>query len=374
MFAAAASQHPDIRQATGEVIGEVLERLGADPDLAVMFITAGHADAIADVGDAVTRLLRPGVLLGATAVSVVGGDREIEDGPGLVLWAGRLPGAAHPVRLEALSGPDGWMFTGLGDLPGDEPGAGTVVVLADPFSFPADAFVGMAGHRRVIGGMASAADRPGANRLLLDRTVYSDGAVGVRLDGAVTATTVVSQGCRPVGEPMIVTRAERNVVYELAGKPALERLGELVAGLAADDRVLAQRGLHLGWVIDEHKDRFERGDFLIRNLIGGNRDAGALIVGDRIDVGSTVQFQLRDSASADEDLRHLLAGQTASGALVFTCTGRGRRLFGRPHHDAELIDALTGGATAGMFCAGELGPVGDRSFVHGFTASVLLFG
>jgi small ligand-binding sensory domain FIST len=372
MYAAAVSQHPDIRQASGEVIGEIIERLGPEPDLALVFVTAGHVDDIADVGDAVTTLLRPGVLLGAAAVSVVGGDREIEDGPGLVLWAGNLAGAAHPIRLEAVSGPEGWAFTGLGALPADE--AGTVVVLADPFTFPAEAFVQIAGDRRVIGGMASAADRPGANRLLLDGAVYPDGAVGVALGPDVAATTLVSQGCRPIGEPMIVTRAERNVVFELAGKPALERLGELVAALSPDERTLARRGLHLGWVIDEHKERFERGDFLIRNLVGGNRDAGAIVVGDRVDVGSTVQFQLRDSASADEDLRHLLAGRTASGALVFTCTGRGRRLFGRPHHDAELIDALAGGATAGMFCAGELGPVGDRSFVHGFTASVLLFG
>jgi small ligand-binding sensory domain FIST len=278
-----------------------------------------------------------------------------------------------------VSGPEGWTFTGLGAVPGDHRDETRhVVVLADPFSFPADAFVELVGAGmpawKVIGGLASAADHPGANRLLLDGAIYDDGAVGVALDPDVTATTLVSQGCRPVGEPMIVTRAERNVVFELAGKPALDRLGELVATLTPDERALAQRGLHLGWVIDEHKDRFERGDFLIRNLIGGNRDAGALVVGARMEVGSTVQFQLRDSASADEDLRHLLAGRAAAGALVFTCTGRGRRLFGRPNHDAELIDALAGGATAGMFCAGELGPVGERSFVHGFTASVLLFG
>jgi small ligand-binding sensory domain FIST len=252
-----------------------------------------------------------------------------------------------------------------------------MILLADPFSFPADDFVDMAAERlpdlRVIGGLASAANGPGGNRLVLDGEIHADGAVGVLLPHASGATTVVSQGCRPIGTPMVVTRADHRVVLELAGKPALGRLAELIGGLSESERDLARSGLHVGWVIDEHKERFERGDVLIRNLLGGNKEAGALVVAGPVQVGSTVQFQVRDAATADEDLRQLLAGRQATGALVFTCTGRGSRLFGRTGHDAEVVDAVTGGATAGMFCAGEVGPVGSRSFVHGFTASVLLF-
>jgi small ligand-binding sensory domain FIST len=151
-------------------------------------------------------------------------------------------------------------------------------------------------------------------------------------------------------------------------------LVDLLEKLEPDDRALAQRGIHLGRVIDEHKADFERGDFLIRTVLGGDREVGAIAVGDEIEVGATVQFQVRDAISADDDLRELLAGRRANGALVFTCNGRGTHLFGRPDHDAEVVNAHdANGATAGMFCAGEIGPIGDRSFLHGFTASVLLF-
>ena len=226
----------------------------------------------------------------------------------------------------------------------------------------------------MIGGLASAARSPGGNRLVLDDRVYQDGAVGALLPTGAPLSAVVSQGCRPIGNPMTVTRSEGRVIYELAGRPALERLAELVDQLEPDERALAERGIHLGRVIDEHKIDFDRGDFLIRTVLGGDRDVGAIAVGDEIDVGSTVQFQVRDAASADQDLRELLTGRHASGALVFTCNGRGTHLFGTPDHDAQVINAhVDSGATAGMFCAGEVGPIGTRSFLHGFTASILLF-
>jgi small ligand-binding sensory domain FIST len=253
-----------------------------------------------------------------------------------------------------------------------------LVLLADPFTFPVDALLAQVTDDmpalRVVGGMASAARGPGGNRLVLDEMVTADGAVGALLPAGAPVTTVVSQGCRPIGDPMTVTRSEGQVVYELAGRPALERLVELLGSLSEEERALAQQGIHLGHVIDEHKAEFGRGDFLIRNVLGGDREAGAIAVGDDVELGATVQFQVRDAASADEDLRELLAGEHAAGALVFTCNGRGIRLFGQPDHDAEVIDAhVEGGATAGMFCAGEVGPVGGRSFLHRFTASVLLF-
>ena len=172
---------------------------------------------------------------------------------------------------------------------------------------------------------------------------------------------------------MIVTRSEGPVVYELAGLPALDRLMAVVEALSPEDRSRAQHGLHVGRVIDERMATFERGDFLIRNVIGGDRKVGAIAVGDEVPVGATLQFHVRDADSADQDLRALMAGRTASSALVFTCNGRGTHLFGRRDHDAEVVTDQVGPAVAGMFCAGELGPVGARSFLHGFTASVLLF-
>jgi small ligand-binding sensory domain FIST len=198
--------------------------------------------------------------------------------------------------------------------------------------------------------------------------------VGFLLDDRHHTRTVVSQGCRPIGEPFVVTRSERNALYELAGRPALERVRAMVDGASDAERVLMARGLHVGIVIDERRERFDRGDFLVRNVLGADKSSGAVVVGREVEFGSTVQFQVRDAHSADADLRSQLAGHPAAAALVFTCNGRGSHLFGEPDHDAALVHAAAGGgATAGMFCAGEIGPIGGRNFLHGYTASVLLF-
>ncbi|MGH9268811.1 MAG: FIST C-terminal domain-containing protein, partial [Acidimicrobiales bacterium] len=184
-----------------------------------------------------------------------------------------------------------------------------------------------------------------------------------------------SQGCRPIGAPYAVTRAERNIVYELAGRPALHQLVDLAHnGLSAEEVAAINAGhLHLGVVIDEHKATFDRGDFLVRNVLGGDQEVGAIALGDEVAVGTTVQFHLRDAATADEDLRHMVAGHKADGALLFTCNGRGQRLFSAPDHDASVVtDALDGVPLAGFFAAGEFGPIGGRNFVHGFTASIIL--
>jgi small ligand-binding sensory domain FIST len=378
-FASSMSEHPIATHATGEVIGEVLEAIGDQPDLAVLFVTAPHTGALEDIARTVRELLHPGTLLGVTAVSVLSGDREVEERAAITLWAARLGAPASPVRLDASIQSLGIAVSGLNEgVIGDEQER-TLLLLADPFSMPVDGFLDAAPETypglRIIGGLASAARGPGGNRLVLDGHHYTDGAVGALLPPLDSLSAVVSQGCRPIGIPMTVTKSEGRIIYELAGRPALERLVELLEKLDPEERALAQRGIHLGRVIDEHKIDFDRGDFLIRTVLGGDRDVGAIAVGDEVEIGATVQFQVRDADSADHDLRELMAGRTAKAALVFTCNGRGTHLFGQPDHDAEVINAhVDGSATAGMFCAGEVGPIGDRSFLHGFTASILLFG
>jgi len=382
-FASALSEHPDPAEAAGEVIGSVLERLGTEPDVAAVFASPQHRDAFGDIAAAVNRMLRPGVLVGTTAVAVLGGSREVEDTPAIGLWAARLTARPRPVRLQATRTASGIALQGLSAStfePGD-----ALLLLADPFSLPVDAIIDalaefeMPGASEalsvpVVGGMASAANTPGGNRLVLDDEVMASGGVGVILPGAVATRSVVSQGCRPIGEPMIVTRAEGNLVMEIAGRPALDRLDDLVRAADAEERSLLASGLQIGIAIDEHRETFERGDFLVRGVVGADRIQRALAVGDRVEVGTTVQFQVRDAVAADEDLRAMLADATGDAALVFTCNGRGQRLFGEPDHDARVVhDTLGSPALAGMFCAGEFGPIGGRSFVHGFTASVLLF-
>jgi small ligand-binding sensory domain FIST len=375
-FAAAVSEHPLATHAVGEVVGHVLESVGETPAVVALFASASHTGAMEDIAGAVQRILRPRALVGSTTGAVVGGPREIEDGPAIALWA-CSDASTLPVRLTTEHGADGPAVTGFpeaNDLPDD---AAAVLLLADPFSFPTEQF--LAGLREagvdlpVVGGHASGGRGPGGNSLVLNYQVVADGAVAVVL-GGIGLDLVVSQGCRPVGEPMAVTRGEQQVIYELAGRPALERVEELVARLHPDDLALAKQGLHVGRVIDERKVDYARGDFLVRNVLGGDRSVGAIAVSDEVEVGDTVQFQVRDAASADEDLRALLTGSTADAALLFTCNGRGSALFGETDHDASLVAELTGaGAVAGMSAAGEVGPVGGRSFLHGFTASVALF-
>jgi small ligand-binding sensory domain FIST len=369
-FASALSEHPEPAEAVGEVAGSVLERLGSEPELAALFCSPHHVEALADIAESVRRILRPGVLIGTTGVAVLGGAREVEDAPALSLWAGRVAEVPRAVRLTAVRTPSGVALQGLSAStlgPGD-----TLVLLADPFSLPIDAIVD-AVDKPVIGGLASAGTSPGGNRLVLDDEVVADGGVGVILPAEVATATVVSQGCRPIGQPMIVTRAEGNLVHELAGRPALDRLDDLVRAAGPGERSLLASGLHFGIAIDEHRETFGRGDFLVRAVLGADRGRRALAVGQQVDVGTTVQFHVRDAAAADEDLRTMLAGRHGDGALVFTCNGRGQRLFGEPHHDARVVhDLLDAPALAGMFCAGEIGPIGGRSFVHGFTASVLV--
>lgn len=376
-FAASLSEHPLPTHAVGEVVGDVLERIGEPPDLAVLFVSGRHTGVIEEIAGAVRELLAPGWLVGCTTGTVVGGEREVEDEPAISLWAGTFPSVAA-YRLATVPSGDDMAITGFprrDELPF---GASAVLLLGDPFSFPAAEL--LEGLREqvgvdlpVIGGMASAGRAPGGNRLLLDGDVFSDGAVAVVV-GGVEVEAVVSQGCRPIGDPMVITSGEGRVVRELAGKPALERVQEVLASLSPDDLSLARRGLHVGRVIDEHKAEFGPGDFLIRDVLGGDRENGAVAVGDTIEVGATVQLQVRDAGSADDDLRHLLAGRSGDAALLFTCTGRGTHLFGVPDHDALLVsDALERAPVAGMSCSGEVGPLGDRSFLHTFSASIALF-
>ncbi len=376
-FAAALSEHPEAPEAVGEVVGAVFEQIEQTPDLALLFIGPAHAERAGEVAAAVRALLRPRVLLGCTASTVVGPGREVEDGPGLSLWAGSL-GTVRPFRLATVGlgqGSTGLVgFPAPDSLPAD---ARAVLVLADPFSFPVDAFLeGLAEQTGVdlpvVGGLASAARGPGGNRLVFDGEVATDGAVGAVL-GGVGVRPVVSQGCRPIGTPMVVTRGADSRIEELAGRPALERVQEVLGRLDPDELSMARQGLHLGRVVDERKDEYGRGDFLVRNVLGIDRGAGALMVGDDVQVGATVQLHVRDAGSADEDLVSLLGGESADGALLFTCNGRGTALFGEADHDATVVTEALRAPLAGMSCAGELGPVGGRSFLHGFTASVVLF-
>jgi small ligand-binding sensory domain FIST len=384
--AAALSEHPVPAEAVGEVAGQLLDALGPEPDLVCLFATAPHTGAMEDIASALDALLHPRAMIGCTAAAVVANGRGVEEGPALSVWAARLGTTPLTLALSVEQSPDGYAIRGLPDEALTR--ASTMLLLPDPFSFPIDAFLEAmrlsAPELRITGGLASAARGPGGNRLVVDGRVVSGGAVGVLLDAPSAPAYVVSQGCRPIGQPWTVTGATDNVLTELGGKPALERLLETLQALDPDDRDLAARGLHCGIVADESKLDPERGDFLVRNVVGADREKGAVAVGDVVPVGAIVQFHVRDPATAGDDLRALLEhadedrGTPPAGALLFTCNGRGSLMFGSANHDAEILQEVFGPDSslpvAGFFCAGELGPVARRNALHGFTASVALFG
>ncbi|CAN5170501.1 FIST C-terminal domain-containing protein [soil metagenome] len=365
----------DVRATTRAAVGRVAAELGGErPDLAVVFMGAAYADEAKTVRDEVLEGLSPGHLIGVTAQGVVVDAKEIEHDDCLSLWTARMPGA----RVEALRYrlPD-LEVRAPGDLDWPVPSedATALVAFADPAGFPVDGFLAWLGQQRpalpVSGGLASG----GSNRLLLDEEILEGGAVAVSLSG-VRVRTMVSQGCRPIGNSYIVTRAERNLVHELGGVPPLDRVREMFSEADPTDRDLMRQGLHVGTVIDEYREEYGRGDFLVRGVLGAVPDSGALVLGDLVRVGQTVQFHVRDKATADQDLRELLdgfvEGGRPAGGLLFTCNGRGSHLFDVPSHDAGLVHEKLGAPLGGFFCAGELGPVGSRNFLHGFTASLLV--
>ena len=382
-FTVGLSQHTDPGIATGEIVGRVLETLGVQPDVAVLFTSGEHMGNTDEIAAAVVELLNPGAFIGTTAVSVAAGEREIEEETAAVLWVGSLGGGNAPraraVRLGGVPDPaadDEALAAALDEV--HAAGDLSMIVLADPYSYPVDAALGHWAERwpdvSVLGGLSSGAPTPGGNRIVVDGSVHRDGAAALIVGGSANVTHLVSQGCRPIGQPYIITEAEGNVVKSLGGMPPFERLQQVFSKLDPADQRLVQRGLHVGRVTDERKIDFERGDFLIRGVLGADRDSGAIAIGDEAPIGATVQFHVRDAETADEDLRAALAHSLQTeGALLFTCNGRGTHLFDAPHHDASALVNQTSAEVAGMFCAGEIGPVGARSYVHGFTASMALF-
>jgi len=383
-FASALSTCAETSDALREVIAAVGEQLQARPNFGFVFFSHHHAASVQDLANELAPLLSaPENLLGCTGEVIAGRSRECEDEPAISLWLASLPESQiTTMHLEFQRTPEGNAIGGWPDaLSRPWSDSAFLLALAEPYSFPADVMLEQLNEDRqgtpVIGGMASGGQAPSRNRLIRGGDVFSEGAVVAHVSGGVRLRTVVSQGCRPIGKPFVVTKSERNVVYQLGGRPALDQLKEIFQTLPTREQTLVNRGLHLGRVVSEYRDRFEQGDFLVRNVIGGDSTTGAIAVGDYIRTGQTVQFHVRDAESADAELRQLLAAVRDTpasgprGALLFTCNGRGTRLFPQPHHDAGAIEQVLGPIPlAGFFAQGEMGPIGGKNFLHGFTASI----
>ncbi|MBI3329920.1 MAG: FIST C-terminal domain-containing protein [Nitrospinae bacterium] len=386
-FASALSHETQTEAAVTEVLEMVARRLSEKPvHLSFVFASPHHLKTFHSFLPVIQERFATHTLLGCTGGGVIGDRREIENQPGLALLAAHLPGVTiSPFHIEqselAAERPDTDWQQRLSMSPAVEP---AFALLADPFTIDVqkllEKFNNAFPERTVLGGLASGGQSPDSCALFLNGEVLH-GAVGVALKGNFILRTVVSQGCKPIGQPQVITRGDGQIIYELGGRQALVVVRETLAALSAEDRALAQTALLMGRVIDEYKADFSRGDFLIRTLMGADPNSGAIAVGDRLRSGQTVQLHVRDAATAREDLQALigalapeLAERPAHGALVFSCNGRGAHLYGEPDYDSRVIAATTGAIpTAGFFCNGEIGPIGHDNFLHGFTASVGIF-
>ncbi|HAV63799.1 MAG TPA: hypothetical protein DCY13_15720 [Verrucomicrobiales bacterium] len=327
------------------------------------------------------------LLLGCSSTSLIADDREMEKASGLTLAIFHLPGATlkgcriTQAQVEEANGPAFWHH----ETETAADGTNGWLVFADPFHLDCQAWLNQWNEAYapapILGGLASGDPQEQRTQVYLNGEAFEDGGVAVSVGGDVRLAGVISQGCTPIGETGTITKAQGNVIVEIANRPAYEVLMETVGKLDEATQRRLRGNLFVGLVINEYLEEFQRGDFLIRNLIGADPNSGALAVGALPRTGQTIQFQRRDAAAATEDMGELLArvrrdlaGAAVYGGSLHCCNGRGRGLFRKPDHDAGMIQENLGPLPlAGFFCNGEIGPVGDRSFLHGYTASLALF-
>ncbi len=377
--ASVSTEHDPLEAGRAAAAGAASALGDPGPDLAVVFASGAHLAAPEATLEGVKSMIEPGALIGCGAGGVLAEDRELESGTAVAVWAASFDGAGAVTPFHATLAEHG-VIDGLPELDG----ASAAIMLPDPYTFPTEGVLGelaaLAPATPVLGGLSSARTHEGAGALFMDDEVHEEGAVGVRFEG-IEVLPCVSQGAAPLGREVTITAAEGNVIHELASQPALETVERIIAELTPYDRALIAGGLLIGIVIDSGKPEYEQGDFLVRGLLEADPESGRLVVGAAVREGQVIRLHARDARSADEDLRQALRAQVEAmqseapaGALVFSCNGRGSAMFGPGDHDAAMVQReLRGAPAAGFFAAGEIGPVGPRSFLHGFTATLAVF-
>jgi len=387
-WASALSREPRAAAAFDEAAGALEQQLeGSPPDLLLTFVSPDHASACEHIARLAVRRFARAKQVGCTAGGVIGAGHEAEEGPALSLTAGVLPGAVlSAFRVDT----EGRLRSGAGAAPERDRVEGlpveppSLLLLADPFTLDVSSFIEEVDRAYPgapkFGGLASGGREPMENRLLLGEEVHRTGGVGIAFSGDVAIETLIAQGCRPIGDPMLVTRCQHALLQELDGRPPLLVLSELYHQLDARDRELMQQSLFVGFEMQSGAVEYEPSELLVRNVLGADERTGALVVGAELRPMSVVRFMLRDAHSAEEELRRMLvrhrhaSPDRPSGALLFSCVGRGAGLFGCPDHDTSLFEEQLGPTPlGGFFCNGEIGPVGGTTFLHGYTSAFAIF-
>jgi small ligand-binding sensory domain FIST len=327
------------------------------------------------------------LLAGCSSQSLIVGSQEVEDNAGLTLALYALPEANVQAfhftqeQVEEANGPGYWQLE-TGIEPSQTNGW---LAFIDPFHLDSETWLNTWNEAYaplpILGGLASGDFSTQSTQVYLNGDVFEEGGVAISIGGGVELAGVTSQGCTPIGETWTLTRVEQNVIHEIGNRPAYQVLAETFNHLTPEEQLKARGNLFIGLVVNEYLEEFHRGDFLIRNLLSADPRSGSIAVGALPRLGQTVQFQRRSAAAATEDMEALLqrahqqlAGRTIYGGCLCSCNGRGKNLFGHPNHDAQMIQQRLGPlGLAGFFCNGEIGPIGQKSFLHGYTASLALF-
>lgn len=366
---------------------ELRASLGRPVSLGLVFVAPRLFPHVTQLLEVLRVHARIPLLAGCSSNSLIRGGEEIEDSAGLVLGLFSFPGGTlegfHFTQedTESSDGPRYWHQRSRVEVGGTN----GWLVFADPFHLDTEGWLRQWNQAfpsvPILGGLASGEAEQQSTQVYLNGEVFSDGGVAISFGGGVRLAGVISQGCTPIGETWTITRVERNFIHEIGNRPAYEVLAETFNRLSPAEQHRSQGNLFVGLVVNEYLEEFQRGDFLIRNLLGVDPHSGSIAVGALPRTGQTIQFQRRDAATATADLTELLSqarkrfgASDIFGGCLCSCNGRGSHLFGRPHHDAGAVQQRLGPlGLAGFFCNGEIGPVGDRNFVHGYTASLALF-
>lgn len=341
--------------------------LGRPARLAFVFASPGYIPHLEELCDILRVDGHISDVVGCTGSGRIFENREIEEGEGCSILALDCD-AGDPVPIRNAS------------LPEFKKTPNACVALVNPYDLQADDWLQEWNARfpgvPCVGGLASGG--PEENVAVFFNGALHE-AVVVPLEQKTTILPVLSQGCRPIGEPLTVTRAEHNVLYALGGQPAYHALESAFQTLSDSEKSNARGNLFAGIAGNEYVEEFKPGDFLIRNIIGADPDSGAVVIGGIPRIGQTLQYQLRDRSVAHEDLARVLSasrirGRHAFASLVFSCLGRGEKFFGESGHDAAQISGSTGGKpTVGFFGNGEIGPVAGRNALHTYTASAAIW-
>jgi small ligand-binding sensory domain FIST len=388
-WASHLSTQNNIEACVDESVEAILSQMdGKSVDLTIIFVSPQFKDKYKEIPKLIRDRISSGHFLGCSGGGIIGGGKEAEQQAAFSMTCANLPDVEiQGIHTDTMKLPDQdtapsvwreWLGVDVEKNP-------SFIFLADPFSFQGEEF--LAGvdfaypNSSKVGGLASGAQAQGGNALYLNDKIHNNGLIGLALSGNVGMDTIVAQGCRPIGEPVKVSKCDGTLLTGMDGQPPLELLQSVYEGLDENDKSLVQTSLFLGIEMDPLKDNPQQGDFLIRNIMGVEREIGGIHVGTLLREGQLVQFHLRDKAMSAEDLKLMLTRYKAnknfkntSGALLFSCLGRGQYLYGKPNHDADMFrDHIGDIPLGGFFCNGEIGPVGKTTFLHGYTSSFGIF-